>query len=385
MKGIDGCLIKKKEKKELENEVVQMHATWLALNSVIGCTNGCKYCFLQSTNKNISKPLYIKNSKMAIDDLINSKYYLEDIPVCLLPNTDVFLNKTNMEYLKELLCEIDKRNLKNPIILITKCYIPENFIKYIKNFKGRGHNIIIYLSLSGLPQELEPNVDHNLIRKNFVNLYENGIDVIHYYRPITPLNSKKEEIIKMLDFVSKYSTASVIGGLKIREDYFELIKFWPELFNMKKQCLIADAIWPKEAYEFFYDNYNHKQNIYQTNYCALMKTLNKPALSYYGTNECKNCNICSVEQRKKCKEEFKKGKTKTKEEVINQIKKIGYQINDENIKIEENIIKIDRVNLNIGDIAYLTFSLKSVIIPEKSNNNNNYWNSPLNGSKPLVV
>lgn len=384
MKATGSCLKRAKEKDEFKNPVVQMHATWLAVNSVIGCTNGCKYCFLQSTNKNISEPLYLKSGRMAIDDLINSKYYLEDIPVCLLPNTDVFLNKINMEYLKELLYEIDKRDLKNPIILITKCFIPENFIKYIKQFKDNGHEIVIYLSLSGLPQELEPNVNHNLIRKNFVNLYKNGIDVIHYYRPITPLNSKKEEITKMLDFVSKYANSSVIGGLKIKEDYFELIKFWPKLFNMKKQCLLADAIWPKETYNFFYNNYKHSHVIYQTNYCALMQTLNKPAISYYDTNECNNCNICPQKQREKCRKEFTNLKSKTKDEVIKQINKIGYKISEEDIEIKENKIKIYDVNLNVGDIAYLTFALKSVIISEKSNSLN-YWNSPLNGSKPLVV
>ena len=148
MKSIEICIKKAKEIKTIERTVVQMHATWLAVNSVIGCTNGCKYCFLQSTNKNISSPLYLKSSEMAINDLINSKYYLEDIPVCLLPNTDAFLNKTNIQYSKELLYEIDKRNLKNPIIFITKCYIPEKFIKYLRKFKDRGHKIIIYLSLS---------------------------------------------------------------------------------------------------------------------------------------------------------------------------------------------------------------------------------------------
>lgn len=361
-----------------------MHATWIAVNSIIGCTNGCKYCFLQSTNKNISKPLYLKSSKLAIDDLMSSKYYLKDIPVCLLPNTDAFLNNENMEYLREILNEIYKRKLKNPIILITKCYIPDYFIKYIKQLKNDGYKIVIYLSLSGLPQELEPNVNHNLIRKNFVNLYKNGIDVIHYYRPITPLNAEKKEIIKMLNFVSKYSNSSVIGGLKIKEDYFELIKFWPKLFDVKKQCLISDAIWPKEAYEFFYNKYNHKHVIYQTNYCALMQTLNRTAISYYRTYECENCNICPSEQREKCRKEFIKRDSITKEEVMKQITKIGYKISEENIEIKENKIKIYGIDLNVGDIAYLTFALKASIISEKSNSLN-YWNSSLNGSKPLVI
>ena len=77
-------------------------------------------------------------------------------------------------------------------------------------------------------------------------------------------------------------------------------------------------------------------------------------------------------------------KCEKKEEVIKQINKIGHRINEENIKVEGNKIKLYGINLNVGDIAYLTFALKSVIISEKSNSLN-YWNSPLNGSKPLVV
>lgn len=372
------------KEKIITGDTVEMHTTWLALNSVIGCTNGCKYCFLQSTNKNISKPIYLKSSKNAIEDLVNSKYYLTDIPVCLLPNTDIFLNNQNMQYLKSLLQEIEKRNLKNPIILVTKCYIPNDFIQLIKDFKDNGHDIIIYLSLSGLPQELEPNVNHRLIKENFINLFNNGIKVIHYYRPITPLNSQRDEMMKILDFVSKYSSASVIAGLKIREDYFNLIKFWPKLFEIKDQCLIADAIWPKEAYNFFYNGYNHKQKIYQTNYCALMQALNKTAEAYYETNECLNYNICPIEQRKKCKEKILNLKAKTKEDVIRQAGKIGYTIKYENILIEKNVIKIYKTNLSIGDIAYLTFALNATVISDESNNNN-YWNSPLNGAKPLVI
>lgn len=45
MRVAESCLKKAKEKNELKGTVVQMHATWLAVNSVIGCTNGCKYCF----------------------------------------------------------------------------------------------------------------------------------------------------------------------------------------------------------------------------------------------------------------------------------------------------------------------------------------------------
>ena len=121
--------------KKTNIETTEMHATWLAVNSVIGCTNGCKYCFLQSTNKNIAKPDIIKSASEAIDDLVKSKYYLADIPVCLLPNTDAFLNESNMKYLKDLLNEINLRKIFNPIVLITKKFIPDEFINIFGNYE----------------------------------------------------------------------------------------------------------------------------------------------------------------------------------------------------------------------------------------------------------
>ncbi len=30
--------------------VIEMHSSWLAINSVVGCPNGCKYCLLQLIN-----------------------------------------------------------------------------------------------------------------------------------------------------------------------------------------------------------------------------------------------------------------------------------------------------------------------------------------------
>lgn len=368
-----------------QKSVIQMHATWLAVNSIIGCTNGCKYCFLQSTNRNICKPKILKNSKLAIDDLAKSKYYLKNIPVCLLPNTDAFLNKSNIQYLEELINEIEKRKLYNPIIIITKCLIPTKFIRILKDFINKGHEVVIYLSLSGLPEYLEPNVNHNAIKQNFINLKENKIKVIHYYRPITPLNSDKKQIEEMINFVSKYAIATVIGGLKIKEDYFNMINFWPNIISKKEKCLKSDAIWPQKAYDYFYKEYNKKYSIYQTNYCALMKALNKPAIPYYLLKECSNCNLCLEKQRKKCKEELKKH---YKETDITKVKlylnKLGYNIKNIDIKIEKNVIKLNNIKLNIEDISFLTYALNSKIIVENIYNGN-YWNSALAGNLPLVI
>ena len=87
----------------MANNVIEMHSTWLAINSIVGCTNGCKYCFLQATNSNICAPQIKATAEESVEQLLASPYYDKNIPLCLLPNTDAFLNEKNISYTKQLL------------------------------------------------------------------------------------------------------------------------------------------------------------------------------------------------------------------------------------------------------------------------------------------
>ena len=69
-------------------------------------------------NNNLKKPKVLLDAKSSIEQLLNSKFYNKDIPICLLPNTDPFLDKTNIEYLKQLLFLIKTSNINNPITII---------------------------------------------------------------------------------------------------------------------------------------------------------------------------------------------------------------------------------------------------------------------------
>ena len=180
--------------------VVEMHSSWLAINSILGCPNGCKYCLLQATGDNNCFPKQLATPKEAVETLLDYKYYDKDIPLCLLPNTDVFVNPKNFKYLLELLDEIEKHNIKNDLIIITKCKIPEEMITYAKKIKENNQNIVFYISYSGLGKEIEPRISEEILRDNFKRLSENGIDVIHYYRPFLPQNSdsKSQKFLTML-------------------------------------------------------------------------------------------------------------------------------------------------------------------------------------------
>lgn len=370
----------------MKNEdIIQMHDSWLVVNSIIGCTNGCKYCFLQATSDNIARPKIKVDASKAIEMLYSSKYYDSNIPICLLPNTDPFLNQVNIDYTKEMLDKLNNDKISNPIILITKCLIPESFCDYLQDLKESGMTIVIYLSLSGLGTKYEPNIKHDNIRLNFQNLALRGIQTIHYYRPFIPDNSNAKDIEKMLDFVNNYTNISVVTGLKTKPDFIDKMNIWSITSEKTEECLNSLEVWPQSSYEYFFRDYKHPQNIFQTNACALRQALKIPNPAFYGTAECMNGNICSKEQRKRCTE-CKKADI---ENLLNELKELLIKLDkyDENIEIikEDNYIVIKNSKLTVGDVSYLTYKLCYKITLDKKNDSDNYFNSTYTNSKRLII
>ena len=367
-----------------DTSIIEMHDTWLVVNSIVGCTNGCKYCFLQAANDNMTRPRIIADAAKAISCLFSSKYYTTTIPVCLLPNTDPFLNDKNIAYTKEMLEILAKNKISNPIILITKCLIPTDFVDYLSNLIKDGMKIVVYLSLSGLSKFYEPNINHANIKTNFQNLASKGIKIIHYYRPFIPENSDAKSIDNMLDFVSEYTDISVITGLKLKSDFIDKIDFWNITSTEKEKCLNASGVWPASAYEYFHENYKHTQNVFQSNTCALAQALELPNTPYYGTHECRHDNKCSKEQRERCAA-CKKNTDNIMERLKEQLVKLGKY--DELIEIfqNEHAIIIKNSDLTTGDCAYLTYVLGIKVTIEKKKDDDNYFNSPLTNTDAYVV
>lgn len=364
-----------------------MHSSWLVINSIVGCTNACKYCLLQDNSKNLCSPKILGTPAEAVKELLNFKYYDSSLPLCLFPNTDIFLNEANIKYLIDTLNELEKNNVKNDIILITKCLIPDEVLLKLKEMQEKGRNVVVYLSYSGLDETIEPNVKHDDIRTNFKNLHNLGIPIIHYYRPFTPQNSNPEKIREILNFVHQYTPISATMGLMYVPTMMEKNKIWDYLKEIDSTTLKnAVSIWPEEAWDYFYKNYDSSQYFFQTNTCALSSILNKPSTQYYGTYECENFNHCSSEQRKLCKQ---CAKTISKKEILNRLtyllnklninEKYNYQFDD------NNGLKIIGLQLNVKTLSYLSYLLGIKVYVEKGGALNDIYNSTLNGSKPFVL
>lgn len=367
--------------------VIEMHSSWLAINSIVGCPNGCKYCLLQATNDNNCFPRQLVSPKEAVNQLLEYKYYDKDIPLCLLPNTDVFVNPKNIEYLLDLLQEIENQNVKNDLIIITKCNITDNVIKKVKEIKEKGQNVVFYISYSGLGKDIEPRISEETLQNNFKKLKENDIDVIHYFRPFLPQNSDPKRIEEILNFVNKYTDVSVTTGLALIETFIDKIECWDEVKENRELCLKANCVWPESAWNYFNEDYSHEQQIFQTNTCGLNTKLKRPSTQYYGTEECLNYNHCSKEQRERCKlahQELKKELIKEKCLIL--LAKLCF--NTENVEFNFDkfgSLELKNIDLKISDASYLSYKLGVKVYISTNKIVSNTYNSTLNGAKPLVL
>jgi DNA repair photolyase len=365
---------------ESKEPIIDMHDTWLVINSIQGCTNGCKYCFLQGINNNLTYPQIIVPAEEVVERLLSYKYYDSKIPICLLPGTDAFLNANNINYMHQLLNIIDKKEISNPIVLITKCLIPENILDDLERLTKKGKEIIVFLSYSGLTSKYEPNIKKENIILNFKHLAARGVRIIHYYRPFIPENSSAKQITEMLDFVDNYTKVSQIGGLKLRSDFIDKIDIVDLKQHTKEELLNASCIWPKEAYDYFYHDYNHSHSVFQTNQCAIAETLEKACPQFYGTYECHNYNHCSKEQRIRCAQ----AKKVQEQDLITKLKYYLEKLNITNYEIieEKNNIILKGEELTTSDAAYLTIVLGYKITIE--NNDDKHFKSSMTNSKPLI-
>lgn len=283
---------------------VDLHNSWLVVNSIRGCTNGCKYCFL-GEKLNGKTPNVYCTPKEVVQEILRYRYYDEKIPICLFPNTDIFLNERNIQYLLSTIREFVKQNVKNDFVIITKCLIPRYVLKYFKRLQSLGYHIVVYLSYSGLDQNMEPGVNHKNIFKNFKMLKRYHIPCIHYFRPLVFQNSNKDKILQVLDDVHPYTSVSVVAGLMVQNETVRKLFFGDSMSSSNLSLLkSSSSVYPMKAWNFLFHEYHGDQSIFQTNTCAFHMVLGRPCSMYFCSKECIFFNSCSRTMRMRCQRSF---------------------------------------------------------------------------------
>lgn len=361
--------------------IVDTHASWLALNPIHGCPFKCQYCFMNGVGNTGIKPIVLIEPSEAVNMLLNYKLYVETMPLCLFTTTDMFATKENISYAKKLIYSLNDRGVRNPIIIITKCYVPDDFIDFIDEYEKKGMKFIFFLSYSGLSSNIEHGINKENIKKNFVNLYNHNKTIIHYWRPFVPQNSDDQTIDDILNFVSKYAICSIIIGLKVQKSFVKHINFWKDISNNESRAIKSEAVWTKNAYEKLYNCKYDNYKIFRTISCALAYTLKIPDYNCYFNTKICNLNNCGSCQKNICKNNCNKNKIDDSIvfDFLNKIdKKIHFFVDNEKRRITFN------GKLSTSEIATLKY-ITNYAIKTTKNDRDHYWATGHTSKKDLIL
>ena len=360
----------------IEEPIINRHAAWIVMNPVQGCLNNCQYCFLQRYGSSSLLPKVLASPSQSVKQLLESKYYREDIPVCLFTSTDIFSTDSNIQYCIEMISYLSLLRLKNPVVFVTKCRIPT---KVITMMKSSGLTIIVYISYSGLAGSLEGNISEEDIKADFMNLHAAGIPVIHYFRPILPENSTPEKISQILGFVHQYCNISVMSGLKVYKEYLHKMTFWPEVMKNPESTKM-ECVWPEGAQDRIKTTaarMNHY--IFETNSCALACVLKEgDQYGFYQHQQC-GCNLCPDEQRARCGQYYQKPMKIDRASIARILKE---ELSEEALKGNDAITI--KENISNEDICQLRYLLHKEIKAEKQSKDF-YWQTSVTGARGLTI
>lgn len=283
--------------------VVDQHATWIAVNPIQGCPKACEYCFLNERGQTAVRPEHLATPAQTVGLLLTSSYYAPSRPVALYTWTDVMALPDSRAHLAELLDALASRGVPNPIVLITKCHVPDETIENLAAARERGLGVVVYVSYSGLGREVERGIRHEATAANFPRLAEAGIPVVHYWRPAFPESATPEIMQGVLDHVAAYARCTVAAGLKVETAAVgRLSKFWPQLADAPKVSE-AECVYPRPFWEFIHKTWRYYPDypVFHTNSCALSYVLGQAdSFGVFGSRVCRVRNLCPVAQREVC-------------------------------------------------------------------------------------
>ncbi|MCR6488355.1 radical SAM protein [Amycolatopsis sp. OK19-0408] len=283
--------------------VVDQHATWLALNPVQGCFKRCAYCFLTQRGQTRVPPVVVADASSAVTQLLASPLYAPRRPVALYTWTDVMDTVVARRHLHATLRELIAREVTNPIVLITKCGVPDETIAALVQARDAGLQVLVYLSYSGLDRRVERGVRHQDLIANFPRLHAAGIPIVHYWRPALPESATEPVMRGVLDHAAAYASASMVAGLKVEGEQMlaDLAALWPELATTDG---VADAecVYPRAFWDFTHRTAELHPDypVFHSNSCALAYALGRPdAHGVHGTGLCRRSH-CPAGQRACC-------------------------------------------------------------------------------------
>ena len=198
--------------------------SYYSINTFVGCTINCAYCFLAPINIVPMRPIRVAEEEKLIDEMINDPLFENGKTVISLNNrTDPFINDEVKESTFALLRIMNERNVKNPITITTKGFLSEEDVKKLEAFSNLF--LIIIVTYNGIPEIIQP-IAKNVQERTMRNVSKSKrIMLLHQFRPIIyGLNDDPQTIRNIIEYAMNYCDASIYQGLRINAAIDERLK-----------------------------------------------------------------------------------------------------------------------------------------------------------------
>lgn len=288
---------------DLEKLTREYLKSYYSINSYIGCTINCGYCFLAPIRIVPMRPIKVIEEDALVNNMLNDKYFVRDKTVISLNNrTDPFISQEVKSSTFRLLDIMDNLKLKNIITITSKGLLTEEDAKRLDNYNNI--RVVIIVTYNGIPLKIQPisQVNQETTMRN-VSKCKN-IYLLHQFRPIIPgINDDEETIRKILNFAKAYCDATIFQGIRVN-DY---IKNRLEERNYSYKGIVGDSHKQKskntdEIFELLrIENTNYQ--IFEHTSCALSYIFKIPDYNlHYEKNNCsklcKNYALCHKDNYK---------------------------------------------------------------------------------------
>lgn len=366
--------------------IVDQHATWIAVNPIQGCPKACSYCFLVERGQTAVLPERLTSPAETVDVLTASPYYAPDRPVALYTWTDVMALPSSRAHLAEVLALLADRRTPNPVVLITKCLIPDDALDAVATARRAGLRVIVYVSYSGLGRDVERGIRHDEVKANFPRLGQAGVPVVHYWRPALPASVTAHTMQAVLDWVASYARCTVAAGLKVEPAALSrLAGLWPEL-GTTPGVTAAEGVYPRPFWEFIHATRQRHPTypLFHTNSCALAYVLGQPdRFGIFDGEVCRVRNHCPDVQRHHCGAAALARPALTDATVRAVLDQRGHADARFNIDHAQGVVVIDAA-LSTSTAAALTQDL-GVRVRVTRHDSDPYWSSGTAGALPLII
>lgn len=336
--------------------------SWLGETlGVVGCPVDCKYCFFQLDGKTPAKPQAIISPQEMVEKLRGSPTYTEEMPVNYGSETDAFSTRQTVAYYTELLRYYGQSQYPNPVVFISKRSVPEEIMEIAANIP---QPVLFYMSFSGLAgTAIEPKVDPEMIKQNFIRLRERNLLAIHYWRPFVPANSTSQKIEEVLEFVSRYAICSVINGLRLNNGIRDnMMQFWSELNEQEYDFSQSGEFWPQGIRDYLIRHIRESYPSYPVFFgntpCSVTHALGRSDVyGHYNGDACLESN-CPSSQRELCGCSYCVPTLVEVRQAATQVR-----VNPDDVKIENRRI-IVKGTVESGKVTCMRYVLKFPVCSE---------------------